>query len=239
MRYLITFSYDGSKFHGFQRQKDKKNIQGSLEKVLSEVLGENIVIKGSGRTDAGVHAYNQCAHFDTNKKINKKIIREVNNVLNNEIIVKKYRIVNDDFHARYNVKKKIYVYKMNIGDYQKALDGYCYQQKMNLDIKKMREAAKLLEGTHDYQNFVSGIRDDYVSTIYKIKIDKRNNIINFTFTGIGFYRYMVRHLVGALLAVGKCKVTLDDIENMLNKPREKKQLVVVPAEGLYLKNVIY
>lgn len=238
MRYLIKFSYDGTKFHGFQRQNDVKNVQGTLEKVLSKVLGENILIKGSGRTDAGVHANMQCAHFDCNRKINNSDIDKINILLNNEIIINKISNVKNDFHARHDVKEKVYVYKINNGKYKKEYEGYYYQIKFDLDIKKMKRASKLLVGTHDFHNFVSGYRNDYTSTIYKIKIKKYKDIINFKFVGIGFYRYMVRHLVGALVDVGRGKVDVHVIENMLDKNIDKK-LSVVPADGLYLEKIKY
>ena len=238
MRYLIKFSYDGTKFHGFQRQNDVKNVQGTLENVLSKVLGANILIKGSGRTDAGVHAIMQCAHFDYEGKINNSDIDKINILLNNEIVINKICNVKNDFHARHDVKEKVYVYKINNGKYKKEYEGYYYQIKYDLDIKKMKKASKLLIGTHDFHNFVSGYRDDYTSTIYKIKIKKYKDIINFKFVGIGFYRYMVRHLVGALIDVGRGKVDIHVIENMLDKNIDKK-LSVVPADGLYLEKIKY
>lgn len=239
MRYLIRFSYDGTKFHGFQRQKNVKNVQGTLEKVLSSYFNLPIIIKGSGRTDAGVHAYNQCAHFDIDRKILRKDIKNINDLLNKEIIIKSCKLVSNSFHARYSVKEKTYIYKMNIGKYNEKLEGYYCQSKADYDIKLMKNVAKLFVGTHDFHNFVSGERDDYVSTIFKIKIKRYKDILTFTFKGVGFYRYMVRHLVGALLSVGKHKSTLEDIKNMLAKPDIKQELPVVPAEGLYLAQVKY
>jgi len=239
MRYLIRFSYDGTKFHGFQRQSRLKSVQGSIEDALCKVLNELVLIKGSGRTDAGVHALNQAAHFDTTKKINKKLIREVNDILNEEIIIKSYKLVDDGFHARYNVKKKIYVYKIYNSRKKAEYNGYYYQISYPLDMKKMKEASKILIGTHNYKRFVSGYRDDYESTIFSIKIKKKKNTITLEFSGIGFYRYMVRHLVGALVEVGKGKVTKEYLKEMLDNPDDKHMLSVVPAEGLYLKDVIY
>lgn len=236
MRYLIRFSYDGTKFHGFQRQNDVRNVQGTLENVLSNFLKENILIKGSGRTDAGVHAHDQCAHFDYSGKISFKDIEKINYLLGKDIVINKCVVVNDLFHARYDVKKKMYVYKINNGKYKNEYDGYYYQSKCNYDIKKMKKASKLLIGAHDYHNFVSGYRDDYTSTIYKISIKKRGDIIILKFVGIGFFRYMVRHLVGALLLVGKGKVDVHVIENMLEK-NINKTLSVVPADGLYLEKI--
>lgn len=238
MRYLLTFSYDGTKFHGFQRQNNVKNVQGILEQTLSKVLGENIVIKGSGRTDAGVHALNQKAHFDYEKKLPNNFKKKLNKLLNKEIVVKKVEKVVDNFHARYSAIKKIYTYKIYIGHNFKK-EGYYYNVRYQVDLKKMRNVAKLLEGTHDYRNFVSGARIDYTSTIYKIIIRKHFNYLTITFVGVGFYRYMVRHLVGALLDVGRNHSTIQRVENMLDNKNFVNKLGIVPAQGLYLVNVFY
>ena len=239
MRYLIRFSYDGTKFHGFQRQNDVKNVQGTLERVLSDVFEENVVIKGSGRTDAGVHAMCQCAHFDVSKKITKEDINIINKMLNEEIVIKKYKLVRNNFHARHDVKKKKYVYKLNIGEFDKLKEGYYYQKRLKLDFSLMKRAMKLFVGTHDFCNFVSGPRIDYTTTIYKAKIKRKGDIVLFEFVGVGFYRYMVRHLVGALLDVGRDKAKVSDVERMLDNPLVEKNLSVVPADGLYLVDVKY
>ena len=239
MRYLIKFSYDGTKFHGFQRQNDVKNVQGTLEHVLSDVLESDIVIKGAGRTDAGVHAITQCAHFDVDRKIKKEDINIINRLLNGEIKIKKWQVVNSNFHARHDVKRKKYVYKLNIGEFDKDKEGYYYQIKYKLDFSLMKRVMKLYVGTHDFRNFVSGPRIDYTTTIYKTRIKRNGNIILFEFVGIGFYRYMVRHLVGAILDVGRGKAKVVDVERMLENPLIITSLSVVPADGLYLVDIKY
>ncbi len=239
MRYLIRFSYDGTKFHGFQRQSDVKNVQKTLEDALSKVLGKPIEIKGSGRTDAGVHALMQCAHFDYDDKLTIDIIDKINNALKGEIVINKFKKVNNDFHARHDVKKKTYVYKINNGKYKKEYEGYFYQVKYPIDIKKMKKASKLFVGEHDFHNFVSGFRIDYTTYIYKVSIKKKDDVILIKFVGTGFYRYMVRHLVGALLDVGRGKVDATVIENMLSNPHLDKKLSVVPADGLYLTKIVF
>lgn len=238
MRYLIRFSYDGSKFKGFQRQNNVKNIQGSLENALSEVLGVSISIKGSGRTDALVHAYNQYAHFDYEGKIPRGKIRTVNKLLKREITIKGIKKVSSQFHARYSVRKKIYVYKMVLGKNLNKND-YEYIIPYKLKIKLMHDASRVLEGTHDFRNFVSGYRDDYVTTIYSVKIHKWGRTVYLKFVGTGFYRYMVRHLVGALLDVGRGKVNISEIKRMIDDVNYYRSLSVVPANGLYLVNVKY
>ena len=239
MRYLIKFSYDGTKFHGFQRQNDVKNVQGTLEHVLSDVLESDIVIKGAGRTDAGVHAITQCAHFDVDRKIKKEDINIINRLLNGEIKIKKWQVVNSNFHARHDVKRKKYVYKLNIGEFDKDKEGYYYQIKYKIDFSLMKRVMKLYVGTHDFRNFVSGPRIDYTTTIYKTRIKRNGNIILFEFVGVGFYRYMVRHLVGAILDVGRGKAKVVDVERMLENPLIIKSLSVVPADGLYLVDIKY
>ena len=239
MRYLIRFSYDGTLFHGFQRQNDVKNVQKTLEDALSELLGTEIVIKGSGRTDAGVHALGQCAHFDYEGNITSKDIDMLNEILNDEIVIKKCKKVGNNFHARHSVKKKAYVYKINNGKYRKSYEGYYFQIKYPLDIKRMKKASKLFIGFHDFHNFVSGFRDDYTTCIYNINIKRHGDIVLMKFVGAGFYRYMVRHLVGALLDVGRGKVDINVIENMLLNENLNKKLSIVPADGLYLVEVDY
>lgn len=238
MRYLITFSYDGSKFHGFQRQKNVKNIQGTLERNLSEILKEEIIIKGSGRTDAKVHALMQTAHFDTSKPIPKDLKKRLNKALNDEIIIQKIKSVKTDFHARFLVKEKTYRYIINF-DKKNINDDYYFTSYIFLDKKLMQEASKLFLGTHDFRNFVSGQRDDYVTHIKKIKIKEKNNKMILEFTGVGFYRYMVRHLVGALYDVGRKKISKEVIKEMLYNLENSRQLTVMPAYGLYLVNIKY
>ena len=239
MRYLIKFGYDGCKFHGFQRQSNVKNVQGLLESVLSDYLNENILINGAGRTDAGVHAISQCASFDTEKVLSRRDIKIINEKLNGDIFIKSLKKVANTFHARHSALEKTYLYKINIGVFDTNKEGYYYQLKRNLDIKLMQDACKIFIGTHDFRNYVSGYRDDYTSTIFKVKLQKRKDIILIEFRGIGFYRYMVRHLVGAIIDVGKEKVSIDTLKDMLENPNTQKQLSVAPACGLYLINIKY
>ena len=234
MIYLLIFSYDGSKFNGFQRQNSERSVQKDIEVSISKYFKENIVIKGAGRTDKGVHAYMQCAHFECSHDISG--LKKYLNKDLNDIKIKAIKKVNDDFHARHSVKEKTYIYKISLF---KELDkNYYLNIYANLDIKKMREASKLFIGTHDFKNFVSGERLDYTSTIFDIKITKIFNKIYIKYTGIGFYRYMVRNLTGALIDIGKNKCSFKDIEEMLELITEKR-LPTAPPNGLYLKNIKY
>lgn len=235
MKYMMVISYDGSKFHGFQRQKNIRNVQSCLEDALKETLNENILIKGAGRTDAKVHAKNQVVHFETNKNI-KNLKSRLNKILQ-DIKIKKVKEVNNDFHARHSVKEKIYLYKIDLSG--KRNKDYFNVIKYNLNIKKMKDASKLFLGYHDFHNFVAGLREDYYSNISNIKIYKFNNVLYLKFRGIGFYRYMVRNIVGALIEVGKGKVDKEIIKNMLDYPNIDKRLPTSIPNGLYLMKIKY
>ena len=235
MKVMLVISYDGSKFHGFQRQNNVRNVQGYLEESLSNILHEDIIIKGAGRTDAGVHAYYQVVHFDTDKDISN-LKHKLNSILT-DMKVKKVKVVDDNFHARHSVKNKIYLYKVDLSNTKDT--NYYLRVNNKLDIKKMKDTSKLFLGTHDFENFVAGYRDDYTSTIISIKIYKIGNTLYFKFKGYGFYRYMVRNLVGALLEVGKGKIDKAVIESMLYDKDNKRRLPTSSPNGLYLVKINY
>lgn len=240
MRYLVEVAYDGSNFYGFQRLKGKRSVQEELEHVLSILNNSKVEVKGAGRTDKNVHAYGQRAHFDFNQDIPKdRLINAINDMLADDIKITDIEKVSDDFHARFNVKKKIYQYKINNGVYDVFLHNYYYQPKYNIDINKLKEVAKLFIGVHNFKNFVSGSRDNYEAIIYNIDIKEIDNKITITFEGKSFYRYMVRNLVGAMLDVVTNKASIKDIKDMLDKPNIEKQLSCAPANGLYLVKIFY
>ncbi len=240
MRYLMRISYDGSKYNGFQRLNNKETIQGWIENVLSKINGSKVLIKGAGRTDALVHAYDQCLHFDLDKEIDcDKLKYIVNKMLPLTIKVNSIEKVEDNFHARFMVKEKTYLYKIYFGEKDVFLSNYAYYLSYPLDIKLMKEACKEFIGTHDFHNFVSGYRKNYISTINDFKIYEEKNMLCFLVSGKGFYRYMVRSLVGALIMVGSKKKKIEDIHNALEYPNIKSNFMIVPGYGLYLKNIKY
>lgn len=238
MRYLIYFSYDGSLFHGLERQKDYKSVQGTLESALSKVLDKEIIVKASGRTDALVHALCQSAHFDYDKNLPNDFLEKINQELKKEIVIKKVKKVDTNFHARFSVKYKTYRYIINL-DKNNNDDRYAFGTNYQLNIKDMQNCSKLFLQKHDFRNFVSGSRDNYETYIKKIKIRKKSNYVMMDFVGTGFYRYMVRHLAGALFDVGRGKVDALVVKEMLDKPLIPRQLTVLPAQGLYLVKVTY
>jgi len=240
MRYLMTVSYDGSKYYGFQRLNNKASIQGELENALSIINKKNVEIKGSGRTDRGVHSIGQKVHFDLDVKIpEKRLINAVNSLLSDYIRVTDCKIVSDDFHARFNTLKKEYIYKINMGEFNPKDYDYILQVNRKLNIKEMKKCAKLFIGAHNFKNFVSGTRDNYDCIIYDIDFKVRNNILVIKFTGKSFYRYMVRNLIGTMLDIESKKITLEDIKNALDNPEVGKQFSTALPQGLYLNKIYY
>lgn len=240
MRYFMRFSYNGSKFNGFQKQVDKRTVQGDLENVLSKIFNENIRVVASGRTDAGVHAYNQCLHFDSSKEVDfAKLKFSLNSLLHN-IYVKELYSVPDDFHARYDCTKKEYIYKINVGEFDPIYEEYIYQYNKSLDIEKMKDACMYLIGEHDFRSFTSlDYEKNCVRTIYSIDISIENDIIYIDFVGNGFLKYMVRNMVGLLIEVGSNNRNVEDVKKILDSMDRKEAGICAPSMGLYLANVYY
>lgn len=239
MRYLISVSYDGSKFYGFQRLNKKKTVQSELEKALTKINKTIVVVKGAGRTDRGVHAIDQKVHFDLNVNIPpERLINAINSLVEPYIKVNDAKIVDKDFHARFSVKLKTYTYVINLGEFDPIKHDYLYNYNRDLNIKKMENASKVLLGAHSYEAFTSGKRESYNSIITAIKFKKHKDILTITFVGKSFYRYMVRNLVGALMLVGEDKINKQDLEDILNL-KKVGNYITVPASGLYLEKIEY
>lgn len=246
MRYFIAFSYDGSKYNGYQKQPRVKTVQGEIEKALKQISGgKSVTISASGRTDAGVHAYNQRAHFDMDNNIPcAKLKQAINSLIPDSIYVRAICEVEDDFHARFNVKAKEYIYKINMGTYNPIEKDYVFQYNKKLDIPEMERALKYLEGTHDFRSFVKidEEKDDYVRTIVQtslIRDSKNVNQLTISILGTGFMRYMVRNIVGTLIEIGEGKYKSEDIIEILKSKDRTKAGICAPACGLYLKDVYY
>lgn len=240
MRYLIKISYDGSKFFGFQRLNGKKTVQGELERVLTKINKTLVVVKGAGRTDRGVHAYDQGVSFDLNINITTDGLKSaMNSLLDDAIHVNECMNVDSEFHARFDVKIKTYEYIINVGEYDPIINDYVYNYNRDLNIKAMKKACKNLVGMHNFEAFASGERESYNSIIYKVKITKKKDLIYITFVGKSFYRYMVRNMVGALMSVGMNKNNPDCIKELLASRYNTINYTTVPANGLYLTKVEY
>jgi len=239
MNYVAKVAYDGSKFFGFQRLNDEPSVQKLLEEALTKINKQSVEIKGAGRTDRGVHANGQCFSFKLDVNIDVEGLKDgLNSLVAPYVYIKDIKEVDEDFHARFSVLKKKYIYKINLGEYDPKLNDYVYQCKYDLDINKMKEVAKLYLGVHDFHNFVSGERDNYECIIYDIEFQEKDNILNIVFEGKSFYRYMVRNLVGMMIDVARGKEEISKVEEMLNSIDEIHGYTA-PACGLYLENIEY
>ncbi len=240
----LIIEYDGSRYKGFQRLKDNENtIQGKIESVLSKMLDEHIEIIGSGRTDMGVHAYNQVANFKTSSTISvKKISDYLYKYLPEDIVVKEVKEVSDRFHSRYNAKQKVYLYKINNAKHHDVfLRKYSTHIDKPLDIELMKKASECLIGEHDFTSFASSKskKKSNVRNIHSITINKNKDVIDIYVEGNGFLYNMVRIIVGALIDVGLHKKTPKDIKVMLEAKDRSKASDTAPAKGLYLYSVKY
>ncbi len=243
MRYKIIFSYDGSKFNGYQKQKGISNtIQGRIEEALKDINNnKETKFTSSGRTDKGVSAYMQVGSCNIDVKITPyKLKRALNSRLHDSIHIIDVLEVDEDFHPRYMVKEKTYIYKINMGEYNPIEKDYVNQLCKELDVDVIKEEIKDFEGTHDFSAFCSNEdkKEDCVRTIFKTNVEKDNNYLIITFTGNGFLKYMVRVMVGYLIDVSLGKREKGKINNYF-KSKEKVTTKTAAATGLYLKEVKY
>ena len=243
MRYLLKFSYDGTLFHGFEKQDNYRTIQGEMENVLKYINNkQDTKLVASGRTDKGVHAKEQTAHVDISVNITPlKLKMAMNSLLPNDIHVISCEIVDENFHARYMVKEKIYEYKLNMGEFDPIARNYIYQFNKKLDVKLMREAIKYFLGVHDFKAFTPSKdkRASYVREIYSASIEEEGDILTFTFRGNGFIKYQIRNMVGLLIQIGLHKKDKDDILKILEGKNRSAGYRTAHPEGLYLVKVIY
>ena len=239
----LIIEYDGKGFNGWQKQPNKLNIQGEIERALKEVTGEEVELNASGRTDAGVHAISQVANFKTESNIDiNKIPLALNSKLKKSIIIKKAEEVDLNFHARYNAKGKKYRYIINNSLVGSAIyRDLEYNFPIKLDVEKMKHAAKYFEGEHDFKAFRSSgtSNKNSVREIYKVEIKEENERIILEFTGNGFLYNMVRIMVGTLMDVGLGKIKPESIKDIIDSKERTKAGKTAPAQGLYLVEVYY
>jgi tRNA pseudouridine38-40 synthase len=243
MRFLIKFSYDGTAYSGFQAQRGLDTIEKRMNEALTKINnGKKTCITATGRTDKKVHALSQYGHADIDVNITeKKLKKALNSNLPEDIHVIETSIVDDNFHARYNVKEKTYKYILNTKEYNPLERNYVFQYNYDLDIKSMKEAIKYFLGKHDFRAFVTDNKEkeNCVREITKVNIEEDNGKIIFTFTGDGFLRYQVRNMIGILIRVGENKLSPKDVDKILQSKDRTKSGKTAPAEGLYLVNVKY
>tara|TARA_Y100001935_G_scaffold138874_1_gene114881 strand:+ start:215 stop:955 length:741 start_codon:yes stop_codon:yes gene_type:complete len=244
-KYQILVEYVGTNFRGWQVQKKGKTIQGIIQEKISKILREKIVIHGSGRTDTGVHALEQSAHFECKNKIVNfdKFLKSINYFLNKDLVtILKVKEKDFNFHSRFSAKMRIYKYVIINRRSKPVLDKNRAWHIMNdLDLKEMKKAAKSLVGTKDFSTFrASSCRaKSPIKTMKSVKIKSINNKIEIEFKAQSFLQQQVRSMVGCLKYVGEKKWSLKKFISVKNSKKRILCAPPAPSEGLYLTRVVY
>ena len=246
-RYKMTVAYDGHLFHGFQYQPHQRTVQGTIETALYKMTkGKTVIVEGSGRTDAGVHALGQVIHFDyPGKKIPpERMICALNSMMPLDIIFKNCAVVDEKFHVRYSAKGKWYRYCVSLDRFVDPFKRfYTGHYPYPVNIEKMKKAATDLLGTHDFTSFAAsgGQIRNKVRTMYYVNVAKneQSNEIVFDFICSGFLYNMVRILVATLLEIGRGKRPINDIPRVISAKDREQVRETAPASGLFLYHVFY
>ena len=244
-KYQILIEYVGTSFRGWQVQKNGKTIQGLIQEKISKILEEKIILLGSGRTDAGVHALEQSAHFECEKEIINidKFLKSINHFLNNDLVtILNIKKKNKKFHSRFSAKLRIYKYVIINRLSKPVLDKNRGWHIINkLDLKMMKKAAKKLIGTNDFSTFrASSCRaKSPIKTMKSVKIKSKNNRIEIEFQSQSFLQQQVRSMVGCLKYVGEKKWNLKKFTKVMDSKKRTLCAPPAPPEGLYLARVIY
>ena len=240
MRYFVEFSYNGNKYHGWQKQPNANSVQQELIKCLSILLQTELDIVGAGRTDAGVHAVQMFAHFDYQLSFDiKRIVYKMNSFLPNDISVSKIFKVKKDTHARFSAISR--TYKYYISEKKNIFDPNIHLVYKNLDLEKMNDSCVYLIGKQDFTSFSKVNTETFTNncTITKAVWKKEGDNYVFTITANRFLRNMVRSIVGTMIDVGCGKINASEVKNILEKKDRCEAGVSVPAKALFLIQINY
>ena len=237
-------SYKGTNYYGWQKQVGFISVQSTIEEVLSKIYDSPITIYGSGRTDAGVHALKQYFHYVSDKEKDlKQLAYAMNKMLPEDIKIISLEQVDDDFHARYSAKQKIYEYDILLNNKDPFNHQTAYVYPMDLNIDLFKKALDKFVGTHNYQDFTSKEEDEdgFIRTIYSIEVTKEESLLKVKFVGNGFMRYQIRNMIGSAINVANGKETIEFIDYHLDEKKTSREIISykAPACGLYLVDVIY
>lgn len=244
-RYKMTIAYDGTNYAGWQVQPDKQTVQGEIERVIERITGQQIRIHHSGRTDAGVHAKGQVAHFDLEKQIDpRRFMNSLNGLMAPDVRIMQFEKVSDDFHSRFNATGKEYRYFIWNGPaVPPELRLYRLHECRPLDVDAMAEAAKTLVGTHDFAAFTANPHREIggtVKTVRKITVDRSpEGEVKICVEGAGFLYKMVRSIAGFLLRIGTGDLAVDDARRLLESAERTNEVPTAKALGLFLWRVEY
>jgi len=242
--FKLVLEYDGSAFHGWQRQKNERTVQGEIEKALQTMTGQKINLCGSGRTDAGVHALGQAASFRCDTRLSADVfLKGINSLVPRDLVVKSCEPVPERFHARFDAGSKTYRYRiLNRATPSALFARYCWFISKKLDMDAMRGAVGFIVGEHDFKAFEgSGSpRSSTVRRVMRAELFERDlGMIEFEVEADGFLRFMVRNIVGTLVDVGLSKISPADFEAILFSRDRSRAGITAPPQGLFLVEVKY
>ena len=240
----LLIAYDGTDFHGWQVQPDTRTIQGEIESVISLMTGESTRLYGAGRTDAGVHALGQVAHFRTGSAIaSEEFFRGLNGLLPGDITVLSVRDVPGDFDARRTAIARVYRYFIYEGEVPLPFTRrYAWHVRSALDIEKMKRAAGHFIGTHDFASFAGAGGDDEITIrdVHVLSVSRNpEGILEIYVVANAFLRHMVRNLAGTLVEVGRGKKSPDEMPGIIHAKDRAAAGETAPACGLFLVEVKY
>ena len=242
--FKLVLEYDGGAFHGWQRQKNERTVQGEIEKALTTMTGRKISVAGSGRTDAGVHALGQVASFSCETELPADVFRKgLNSLVSKDLVVKSCEPVPETFHARFDAKSKSYRYRILNRRIPSALERrYSWFISKKLNTGAMRDAVGFIIGTHDFKAF-EGSGSPRSSTVRRVMraelLEKDHGLVVFEIEAGGFLRFMVRNIVGTLVAVGLGKISPADFKDILLSKDRSRAGITAPPQGLFLVEVNY
>ncbi|MBN2246822.1 MAG: tRNA pseudouridine(38-40) synthase TruA [Candidatus Aminicenantes bacterium] len=239
--YLISITYDGTDYFGWQRQKEDRTIQGQIEKALNNIFGVKTNIIGAGRTDAGVHARGQTANFKAPVKYDpKELLNALNGNLPKDIRILSVKKVSPEFHARKSARTKVYEYRIfNRPKIDPFVLRYVFHIPSPLLIDRMQEGASLFIREADFTSFSSNRELNPIRRVIRSEIRKKGDEIIYLVEANGFLRYMVRTMTGALIQIGKGKIPPQSIEDILLQKSRSKDAPTAPPQGLCLIKVNY
>ena len=239
----LTIQYDGTDYYGWQMQASHSTVQQVLQEALSIVCNHPVVLHGSGRTDTGVHALGQVAHFKTSSRIDMpQLHKGLNSLLPDDVVVREAVEAHPDFHARFDATARTYWYFiLNEAVPSVFYRRYAWHVRKPLDIKAMRDAAALLVGMHDYSSFQAREREDacMVREVKRVRLKRVGPLLLFEIQASSFLRHMVRGIVGTLVETGLGKLSAAGMRDILMARDRSQAGPTAPAQGLFLKEVRY
>ena len=244
MRIFAVVTYKGTNYQGWQKQPNVLTVQEVIETNLSKYFNREITIYGAGRTDAGVHALGQTFHFDVDvESIDlDRLLYSINSMLPDDIKIDDLEQVDDEFHARFSAKEKLYSYLMVLRDKDPFFYETMFVCPYPMDVEKLKECLTHFIGVHNFKNFTSKEtdKDNFVREIYDITTETNDAYVSILFRGNGFMRYMIRFIVGTAIEVARDRMSLEEVDTLLDENSERNIVSYkAPASGLVLVDVKY